>query len=64
MTNSSNIDSVVGAGRGQTRPDAWHLWRVLIPRRSITGRLVWGEVWRRDRSGHWEYKKVTGYSDS
>jgi len=63
MTNSSNADSVVGADRVQPRPNAWHLWRVLIPRRSIAGRLVWGEVWRRERDGQWEYKKVTEYSD-
>jgi hypothetical protein len=43
--------------------DAWHLWRVLIPRRSITGRLVWGAVWRRKRGGQWQYKKVVEYSD-
>ena len=41
----------------------WHLWMVILPRRSITGRLVCGAVWRRDRGGHWEYKKVTEYSD-
>ena len=63
MTNSRNIDSSVGVGREQARPNSWHLWRVLIPRRSITGRLVCGAVWRRDRGGHWEYKKVTEYLD-
>jgi hypothetical protein len=26
---------------------AWHLWTVIIPRRTITGRLVCGTVWRR-----------------
>ena len=60
MANSRKIDSAVGWDLGQARPDAWHLWRVLIPRRSITGRLVWGTVWRRDRGGRWVYKKVIG----
>ena len=27
--------------------NAWHVCRVFIPRRSITGKLVWGQVWRR-----------------
>jgi hypothetical protein len=35
----------------------WHIWTVLIPRRSITGRLVWGTVWRRRDSGRWIYKQ-------
>jgi len=37
--------------------EVWHLWTVLIPRRSITGRLLWGTVLRRRDSGRWIYKK-------
>jgi hypothetical protein len=37
----------------------WHLWTVIIPRRSITGRLVFGQVWRRRDGRHWIYKKFT-----
>ena len=29
----------------------WHLWTVILPRRSITGRLVFGKVWRRYDEG-------------
>jgi len=35
----------------------WHLWTVVIPRRSITGRLVHGRVWRRHDGRKWIYKK-------
>jgi hypothetical protein len=35
----------------------WHIWTVTLPRRSITGRLVWGTVWRRRDNGRWIYKK-------
>ncbi len=35
----------------------WHIWTVTMPRRSITGRLVWGTVWRRYDNGRWIYKK-------
>lgn len=35
----------------------WHLWTVLVPRRSITGRLVHGQVWRRHDGRRWIYKK-------
>ena len=36
---------------------AWHLCTVVIPRRTITGRLVCGQVWRRHDGRHWLYKK-------
>jgi hypothetical protein len=35
----------------------WHVWAVTIPRRSITGRLVWGTVFRRRVNGRWTYKE-------
>jgi hypothetical protein len=35
----------------------WHVWTVTLPRRSITGRLVWGTVMRRRDNGRWIYKK-------
>jgi hypothetical protein len=37
--------------------EVWHLWRVIVPRRSISGRLVWGQVWRRWDGRRWSYKK-------
>jgi hypothetical protein len=37
--------------------EVWHLWTVIIPRRSITGRLVSGKVLRRHDGRHWIYKK-------
>src|ERR1700676_291191 len=39
------------------RTEVWHLWTVMFPRRSITGRLVYGRVWRRHDGRHWIYKK-------
>jgi len=35
----------------------WHIWTVIVPRRSITGRLVHGKVWRRYDGHRWIYKK-------
>lgn len=63
MANSSDIHSAVRSDLGQAWSDAWHLWRIVIPRRSITGRLVCGMVWRRNRGGRWVYKKFIEYSD-
>jgi hypothetical protein len=63
MANGRNIDSSAGAGSGRVWADAWHLWKIIIPRRSIAGRLVWGTVWRRNRGGRWIYKKFIEYSD-
>ena len=40
---------------------AWHVWTVIIPRRSITGRLVFGQVWRRHDGRRWIYKKFIEY---
>ncbi|MEH2512122.1 hypothetical protein V1291_003476 [Nitrobacteraceae bacterium AZCC 1564] len=37
--------------------EIWHLWRVALPRRTITGRLAWGRVWRRRDGRHWIYKQ-------
>jgi hypothetical protein len=43
--------------------EVWHLWTVVIPRRSITGRLVYGKVWRRHDGRHWIYKKLVEYAN-
>jgi len=43
--------------------EAWHLWSVLLPRRSITGRLVWGTVLRRRDDRRWIYKEYIQGAD-
>lgn len=35
---------------------SWHLRTVVFPRRSITGRLLWGTVLRRLDGNKWIYK--------
>jgi hypothetical protein len=47
----------LGLSRRPARPTTWHLRRVIMPRRSITGRLVRGQVWRRHDGRRWLYKK-------
>jgi hypothetical protein len=43
----------------------WHLWTVFIPRRSITGKLVSGLVWRRHNGRRrWIYKKFVEFDVS
>lgn len=44
--------------------EVWHLWKVIIPRRSITGRLLWGTVLRRRDDGRWIYRKYTARIDA
>jgi hypothetical protein len=39
--------------------EVWHLRKIVIPRRSITGRLLTGQVWRRHDGRRWIYKKFT-----
>jgi hypothetical protein len=41
----------------------WHLWTVRVPRRSITGKLVWGRVWRRHDGRRWLYKCFVEFDD-
>jgi hypothetical protein len=41
--------------------EVWHLWTVMVPRRSITGRLVFGRIWRRRDGRRWIYKKFSEY---
>jgi hypothetical protein len=43
--------------------EVWHLWKVIIPRRSISGKLLTGQVWRRYDGRRWIYKRFTEYSD-
>jgi hypothetical protein len=62
MANSSDVNSVERSDLRQAWADAWHLWRVIIPRRSITGQFVSGIVWRRNHGGRWIYKKFVEYS--
>jgi hypothetical protein len=49
---------MLGLSQKPAWAQTWHLWRLIIPRRSITGRLVFGKVWRRHDGRHWIYKKV------
>ena len=39
--------------------EVWHLWKIMMPRRSITGRLLVGQVWRRYDGRQWIYKRLT-----
>jgi hypothetical protein len=47
----------LGLSQRPATAGAWHLCTVIIPRRTITGRLVRGQVWRRYDGRHWLYKK-------
>jgi hypothetical protein len=43
--------------------ELWHVWRVIVPRRSITGELIWGTVLRRRDDDRWIYKKYIDNRD-
>ena len=51
------ISFTLGLSQRPAAKRAWHLRTVIIPRRTITGRLVRGRVWRRHDGRHWMYKK-------
>jgi hypothetical protein len=51
------ISFTLGLRERPVTTTTWHLCTVIIPRRTITGRLVRGQVWRRHDGRHWLYKK-------
>ena len=51
------ISFALGSRELSPTTTAWHLYTVIIPRRTITGRLVRGKVWRRHDGRRWLYKK-------
>jgi hypothetical protein len=57
IANSRDGLQIVSPTLRSGHNETWHLWPVTIPRRSITGRLVWGTVWRRWDGRRWIYKK-------
>src|SRR5262245_38696073 len=65
LIGDGSMFAAFGSGNTQgLKPAAaelWHLWTVIFPRRSITGRLVRGRVWRRHNGRHWQYKKFVEY---
>jgi hypothetical protein len=57
------IEQSNGAVATNAQTSGWHLWTVIIPRRSISGKLVSGQVWRRRHGAKWAYKKFIEYTD-
>ena len=43
--------------------NVWHLWTVRIPRRTMTGKLVCGRVWRRYDGRKWIYKRFAEFEN-
>ena len=62
MNNHDQIELLNLNSRGAWA-GVWHLWTVVVPRRSITGRLLWGRVWRRHDGQHWIYKKFVEFHE-
>jgi hypothetical protein len=64
MTAKNNNKPEVLNGTAQPAwAQVWHLWIVIIPRRSITGRLIVGRVWRRHDGRRWIYKRFVEYTN-
>jgi hypothetical protein len=57
------IEQSNGRVATNAQTSGWHLWTVIIPRRSISGKLVFGQVWRRRHGAKWVYKKFVEYAD-
>lgn len=61
IADRANVQKLLDLSPQPAWAEVWHLWNVLIPRRSITGRLVHGQVWRRHDGRRWIYKKFVEY---
>jgi hypothetical protein len=57
-----NIQKLLDLNPRAEWAETWHLWNVVMPRRSITGRLVRGRVWRRHDGRRWIYKQFIEYA--
>ena len=57
VVNNQDFLRTLGPKPSVPYDQVWHVWTVTIPRLSITGRLVWGTVFRRRDNGRWIYKK-------
>jgi hypothetical protein len=58
IADSRDIDQSDSLQPAPAWAEVWHVWTVIIPRRSITGRLVHGRIWRRCDGRRWIYKKL------
>jgi hypothetical protein len=63
MQQDSVNSEVSRRGARPAWTETWHLWRVIIPRRSITGKLLYGKVWRRHTGRHWIYKRFVEFDE-
>jgi hypothetical protein len=63
IVDSRQTVRLLGLSEKPAWAEVWHLWTVLMPRRTITGRLVRGQVWRRHDGRRWIYKKFIEYND-
>ena len=52
-----NTDSFPGWSR------TWHIWTIVMPRRSIDGSMVYGRVWRRHDGRSWIYKRLVDLNE-
>ncbi len=57
--NSEDLRHAINSKSMPAWTSVWHIWTVRLPRRTITGRLVWGRVWRRHDGRRWIYKKLS-----
>ena len=63
MTDRHDQIDTTGEVATSAWAESWHLRFVLMPRRSITGKLVRGLIWRRRDGRRWIYKRFTEFDE-
>lgn len=61
LAGSRDSFRILGLNPKPAWAEVWHLWKVVIPRRTITRDLVIGQVWRRHDGRRWIYKEFTEF---
>jgi hypothetical protein len=59
IANRREVLRILNRKHRLIRNENWHVWPVTIPRRSITGRLVWGTVLRRWDGRRWSTRNIS-----
>jgi hypothetical protein len=59
----SDPEDDLDAGTRPAWARVWHVWRIIFPRRSIDGGMIWGTVSRRHDGRQWIYKRLTGFDE-
>jgi hypothetical protein len=63
-TAPGEIDTIEPNDTAPAWARVWHVWTLILPRRSVEGGIAWGRVWRRHNGRKWLYKNFIQLDDN